>query len=60
MHKFELPTVDGKPLGTVELQRPDWPIDSVIYRGGAAPDQRIVGHHDAEEGGRPVLVVEEI
>jgi hypothetical protein len=44
----------------VELQRPDWPIGSVIYRGGAAPDQRIVGHRDAKEGGRPVLVVVDV
>jgi hypothetical protein len=60
MHKFELETIDGKPLGTVELRRPDRPVGSVICRGGAAPDQRIVGHRVAHAGGRPVLVVEEI
>jgi hypothetical protein len=60
MHKFELETVDGMPLGTGELQRPDWPIGSVIYRGGAAPDQRIVEHRDARDGVLPVLIVEKV
>jgi hypothetical protein len=60
MHRFELETPDGKQLGTVELARPDWPVGSRIYRGGATPDQLIVGHRDAHDGGRPVLVVEEL
>jgi hypothetical protein len=41
----------------VELGRPDWPVGSVIYR---TPNLRVVGHRDGGEGGRPVLVVEEV
>jgi hypothetical protein len=58
MHKFELETVDGTPLGTTELQRPDWPVGSIIYKGGAAPDVLVVGQRYGEE--RTVLVVEEL
>jgi hypothetical protein len=58
MHKFELETADGKQLGTTELQRPDWPVGSIIDEGGAAPDLLIVGHRYGEE--QTVLVVEEL
>jgi len=58
MHKFELETADGKTLGTAELARPDWPVGSRIYRGGAASDQLIVGHRGARDGGKPILVIE--
>jgi hypothetical protein len=58
MHKFELETVDGTPLGTTELQRPDWPVGSIIYKGGAAPDLLILGQRYGEE--HTVLVVEEL
>jgi hypothetical protein len=55
MHKFQLETVDGKPLGAVELARPDWPVGSIIYR---TPNLRVVGH--AERDGETVLVVEAV
>jgi hypothetical protein len=58
MHKFQLETADGKQLGPVELQRPDWPVGSIIYKGGAAPDLLVVGQRYGEE--RTVLVVEEL
>jgi hypothetical protein len=58
MHKFELETAAGKPLGTEELQRPDWPIGAIIYYGGAKPDLLIVGQRYGEE--HTVLVVEEL
>jgi hypothetical protein len=58
MHKFDLETADGTPLGTTDLQRPDWPVGSIIYMGGAAPDLLIVGQRYGEE--RTVLVVEEL
>jgi hypothetical protein len=38
MHRFQLETADGTPLGPVELQRPDWPIGSLIYKGGAVEE----------------------
>jgi hypothetical protein len=43
MHKFNLETAAGKPLGTVELQRPDWPIgkpDLQRRRCARSPDRR--------------------
>jgi hypothetical protein len=58
MHRFQLEAVDGTPLGTVALQRPDWPIGSIIYKGGAAADLLVVGQRYGEE--RTVLVVEEL
>ena len=42
MHRFELVTRDGQPLGPVELARPDWPPGSVIYRGDA-DNLRVIG-----------------
>jgi hypothetical protein len=58
MHKFELETADGTSLGPTELQRPDWPVGSIIYYAGAKPDLLIVGQRYGEE--RTVLVVEEL
>ena len=58
MHKFELETADGTPLGTTELQRPDWPVGSIIYKGGAAPDLLVVDQRYGD--GRQVLIVEEL
>jgi hypothetical protein len=58
MHTFRLETVDGTPLGTLALQRPDWPVGSIIYKRGAAPDLLIVGQRYGEE--RTVVVAEEL
>jgi hypothetical protein len=58
MHKFQLETRDGRDLGPVELQRPDWPNGSIIYKAGGAPDLVVVGQRYGEE--RTVLVVEEL
>jgi hypothetical protein len=58
MHKFELESRDGKPLGPITLQRPDWPVGSIIYKGGASPDLLIVDQRYGE--GRQVLIVEEL
>jgi hypothetical protein len=58
MHKSELGTIGGKPLGAIEFARPDWPDGSVIYRGGDGPDLGVVGYRESD--GRPVLVVEEV
>jgi hypothetical protein len=41
MAHFQLVTRDGEVLGPVELARPDWPVGSVIYRGGA-PDLMVL------------------
>jgi hypothetical protein len=43
---FRLVTPDGEPLGTTELQRPDWPFGSVIDRGGTGRDLRVVDYLD--------------
>jgi hypothetical protein len=58
MHRFEIETVDGKQLGTMEFARPDWPDGSTIYGGGAGPDLRVVGYREGDV--RPVLLVEEV
>jgi hypothetical protein len=59
-HTFRLITADGEPLGPIELQRPDWPPGSIIYRGGAQPNLRVLdmvsGLDDPEQ--LPTLVVE--
>jgi hypothetical protein len=60
MHSFKIVTTDGRDLGTMQFARPDWPDGSVIYRGGAGLNLRVVGYRDAHEDGRPVLVVEEL
>ena len=49
MPHFVLVTADGESLGAVELGRPDWPDGSVIYRGGDAPNLRVVGYLPAED-----------
>jgi hypothetical protein len=58
MHNFELESRDGKPLGPITLQRPDWPVGSIIYKGGAAPDLLVVDQRYGD--GRQVLIVEEL
>jgi hypothetical protein len=60
MHTFTIVTTDGRDLGTMQFEfaRPDWPDTSVIYRGGAGADLRVVGYRPGD--GRPVLVVEEL
>jgi hypothetical protein len=61
-HTFRLITPDGEPLGLTELQRPDWPAGSIIYRGGAQPNLRVLdilsGSDDPEQ--LPTLVVEDV
>jgi hypothetical protein len=47
-------------VGAVELARPAWPIEFVIYRGGLGSGPRVVGHREAREDGHPILVVEEV
>ena len=42
----------------MELGRPDWPIGSVIYRGGPKPNLRLVEYRESDA--RAVLVVEEV
>jgi hypothetical protein len=60
-HTFRIVTADGEPLGTVELQRPDWPPGSVIYRGRGKTNLRVVdglsGLDDPEQ--LPTLIVED-
>jgi hypothetical protein len=60
-HTFRIVTVEGQPLGTAELARPDWPAGSVIYRGRGKPSLRVVdglaGLDDPEQ--LPSLIVEE-
>ena len=59
MPHFALVTVDGEALGAVELGRPDWPLGSVIYRGGGEPNLRVVdvlAADDVEEFA--ILVIE--
>jgi hypothetical protein len=58
MHTFEIVTTDGRELGPMELGRPDWPVGSVIYRGGPQPNLRVVERRETEDGA--VLVVEEV
>jgi hypothetical protein len=58
MHHFELVTTDGQRLGAIELQRPDWPIGSVIYRGGPQPNLRVVDRREQEGGS--VRIVDEV
>jgi hypothetical protein len=61
-HTFRLITPDGERLGPIELQRPDWPAGSIIYRGGASPNLRVLdmlsGLDDPEQ--LPTLVVEDV
>jgi hypothetical protein len=58
---FRIVTADGQPLGAAELQRPDWPAGSVIYRGRGKPNLRVIdgvsGLDDPEQ--LPTLIVEE-
>jgi hypothetical protein len=60
-HTFRLITPDGEPLGLTELQRPDWRVGSIIYRGGAQRNLRVLdvlsGLDDQEH--LPTLVVED-
>jgi hypothetical protein len=58
VHTFEIVTTDGHELGRVELGRPDWPVGSVIYRGGPQSDLRVVERRETD--GAPILVVEEL
>ena len=60
MPRFALVTRDGDALGTIELGRPDWPDEAIIYRGDE-PNLRVVGRvaTDDSEHGFDVLVVEE-
>jgi len=56
---FTLITADGDSLGPVELQRPDWPPGSIIYKPRGEPNLRIVDviPNDDPEG-FTILVVE--
>jgi hypothetical protein len=45
--RYTLVGQDGESLGTVELGRPDWPVGSIIYRGGQ-PNLRVVGRVDSD------------
>jgi hypothetical protein len=60
-HTFRIATANGQPLGTAELQRPDWPAGSVIYGGRGNTNLRVVdglsGLDDPEQ--LPTLIVEE-
>jgi hypothetical protein len=58
MHTFQIVTTNDRDLGLMELGRPDWPIGSVIYRGGPQPNLRVVERRDTD--GAAVLVVEEL
>jgi hypothetical protein len=58
MHTFQIVTADGRELGPMELGRPDWPVGSVIYRGGPQPNLSVVEHRGQDD--RLVLVVEEV
>ncbi len=61
MPHFEFVTIDGDALGPIELGRPDWPDGSIIYRGGASPNLRVVGRLEADQPENfSILVVEEI
>ena len=42
MHTFRPVTPNREALVTVALGRPDWPVGSIIYRGGAGPNLRVV------------------
>jgi hypothetical protein len=58
---FQLVTTDGEAVVTVHLGSPDWPPDSVIFRGGAEANLRVVDRlasNDPEAFS--ILVVEEI
>jgi hypothetical protein len=61
MPHFQLVTVDGDTLGTIELGRPDWPDGSITYRGDK-PNLRVVGQFEPADTPEEfeVLVVEEM
>ena len=55
---FQLVTSDGQALGPIEVARPDWPVGSVIYRGGQ-PNLRVVDVIPADDPEQfTILVVE--
>jgi hypothetical protein len=55
-------TVDGEAMGAVELERPEWPNGSIIWRGGDQSNLRVVGRLEPAETPEEFnrLVVEEI
>jgi hypothetical protein len=56
---FRLEYLDGEPLGTIELARPDWRPGNLIVRGDD-PNLRVVDLLEPQEpNGLAVLVVEE-
>jgi hypothetical protein len=57
MYTFQIVTTDGRELGRMELGRPDWPVGSVIHRGGPGPNLRVVERRESNAGA--VLVVVE-
>lgn len=58
MH-FQVVTVDGEALGSMEFSRPDWPVGSIIYRGDG-PNLRVVDLiPDKDPEAFSILVVEE-
>jgi len=42
MPHFQLVTTDGEALGPIELDRTDWPLGSVIYRGVDQANLRVI------------------
>ena len=61
MAHFQLVTVDGEALGQVELAPPDWPPGTIIYRGSAGPNLRVVDHLPTDNPEMfAILVVEEV
>ena len=58
MHTFEIVTTDGRELGPMAFGRPDWPVGSVIYRGGPKPNLRVVELRAPDDA--TILVVEEV
>jgi hypothetical protein len=55
--RFNLVTIDGDLLGSVELAREEWPAGSVIYRGGVRPNLRVVAQLPPATAGQTATLV---
>lgn len=59
LHRFQLVHVNGEDLGVEEMQHANWPVGSVLYRGGAKPNLRVVEEREPGTNQLRVLVMEE-